>query len=459
MFRIQPACHDSDRSPAPMPRIRSSCRCTSASSATGIRSPNPGRRPGRRATGGRCSPTLPTCSSTRRRGFALYASPERKISARPARAGSDPRRLAGRQPVRVLAALQVLPRPRLLGGEDRGAQGLEHLRPVLSARTHAARVHRRAGAGLRPRRRRGVRRAARAPERRGDPRVHVHHDDVHDARGHLRGAAPRVRRPRRPHRRDRRARRLRRQPRPRDRVRRRRARAEGREHDGRRGRRRARVRRRCAPRSSRTATRRGSGWSSSASPRSSGCRARRCAKRCACSKPKGSSSASATAAQWSARSRRRKSSTSMGCASASSPMPSRSRRSARPKPSWASSSPPRTRSARCAGRSTSTPSRRCATAPRCQPALPRRRPRRGARHHRAGGDARAHRRHPARVPGVPHVRCRGDRTIRHLPPPHRRADVPPRREPGRGADGRAHRARARRGPRRDGVPRGGGTGE
>ena len=25
----------------------------------------------------------------------------------------------------------------------------------------------------------------RAPERRGDPRVHLHHDDVHDARGHL----------------------------------------------------------------------------------------------------------------------------------------------------------------------------------------------------------------------------------------------------------------------------------
>ena len=33
------------------------------------------------------------------------------------------------------------------------------------------------------------------PERRGDPRVHLHHDDVHDARRHLPRAAPRVRRP------------------------------------------------------------------------------------------------------------------------------------------------------------------------------------------------------------------------------------------------------------------------
>ncbi len=35
----------------------------------------------------------------------------------------------------------------------------------------------------------------RAPRRRGDPRVHLHHDDVHDARGDLAGAASRVRRP------------------------------------------------------------------------------------------------------------------------------------------------------------------------------------------------------------------------------------------------------------------------
>ena len=43
-------------------------------------------------------------------------------------------------------------------------------------------------------------------ERRGDHRVHLHHDDVHDARRHLPRAAPRVRRPRRSDRRDRRTR-------------------------------------------------------------------------------------------------------------------------------------------------------------------------------------------------------------------------------------------------------------
>ena len=116
---------------------------------------------------------------------ASTPAPTARSRRRAARARPDPRRLAGRQPVRVLAALQVVPRARLLGGEDRGAQGLEHLRPVLATRAHAARVHRRARAGLRSGRRRGVRRAARAPERRGDPRVHLHHDDVHDARGHL----------------------------------------------------------------------------------------------------------------------------------------------------------------------------------------------------------------------------------------------------------------------------------
>ena len=87
--------------------------------------------------------------------------------------------------------------------------------------------------------------------------------------------------------------------------------------------------------------------------------------------------------------------------------------------------------------------RRRAPAPRGQPALPRRHPGRGPPSP-AGGDAGPHRRHPAGVPGVPLVRRRQSRAVRHLPPPDRRGDVPPRRRAGGGADGRAHRA----GPRR-----------
>src|SRR4051812_330825 len=51
------------------------------------------------------------------RCFGLYASPDRKIAPRAARARPDPGGLAGRQPVRVLAALQVLPGARLLRGQ------------------------------------------------------------------------------------------------------------------------------------------------------------------------------------------------------------------------------------------------------------------------------------------------------------------------------------------------------
>ena len=65
---------------------------------------------------------------------------------RAARARADPGRLARRQPVRLLPALQVVSRARLLRGEDRGAQGVGRVRPVLAARAGAARVHRRARA-------------------------------------------------------------------------------------------------------------------------------------------------------------------------------------------------------------------------------------------------------------------------------------------------------------------------
>ena len=54
------------RSPERRPRHRS-CRCTNCCSATGIPSPSPAPRPGRRATGGRCSRSSPTCSTIRSR--------------------------------------------------------------------------------------------------------------------------------------------------------------------------------------------------------------------------------------------------------------------------------------------------------------------------------------------------------------------------------------------------------
>ena len=57
------------------------------------------------------------------------------------------------------------------------------LRPVQPRRTSAARLHGCARPGARPRGRRRVRRAARAPQRRSDRRVHLHHADLHDARG------------------------------------------------------------------------------------------------------------------------------------------------------------------------------------------------------------------------------------------------------------------------------------
>ncbi len=90
--------------------------------------------------------------------------------------------------------------------------------------------------------------------------------------------------------------------------------------------------------------------------------------------------------------------------------------------------------------------------PRGEPAVPRRDHRRRPPSP-AGDDARPHRRHPARLPGLPHVRCGRDRALRHVPPPHRRGDVPARPEPGRRTDGRAHRPGTRRRPRRHGHHR------
>ena len=81
------------------------------------------RRRERRATGGRCSPSSPDVLQHAVRGFALYRSPERKLDPGAARARPDARRLAARQPVRVLPALQVVPHARDERGEDRGDPG------------------------------------------------------------------------------------------------------------------------------------------------------------------------------------------------------------------------------------------------------------------------------------------------------------------------------------------------
>ena len=186
---------------------RSSCRCTSACSATAIRSPSPGTATGTPGDWWTVFANSPDVLEHACRGFALYASPDRKVAARAARAGPDPRRLAGRQPVRVLAALQVVPRatasPRRRSRRSRRGSVSDLFSPLeraLLAYTDAlvlgfGRVDDAVFDALREH-----------LSDEADPRVHLHHDDVHDARGHLGGAAPRVRRPRRSDRRDRRRR-------------------------------------------------------------------------------------------------------------------------------------------------------------------------------------------------------------------------------------------------------------
>ena len=134
-------------------------------------------------------------------GFGGLPQPGATARSAVARARPDARRVAGRQPVRVLAALQELPRARHAGGEDRGDRALGGCRLLRRRRAGVAGVHRLPRRPARPRTRRRVRRVAPPPHRRGDPRVHVHHRAVLHARGDDEGAAPRVGRPRRPDRR------------------------------------------------------------------------------------------------------------------------------------------------------------------------------------------------------------------------------------------------------------------
>ena len=137
------------------------------------------------------------------RGFALYRSPKRLLDPvlrelGQTRAGW----LRGSQFVysqhcKSLRALGVseerIERDPVVGG-------LGALQPAGAGR---AVLHRQPGHRRRPGRRRHVRGAQGAPERRADPRAHLHHLPLRHARGDEPGTPYRVRRPRRPDRRSR----------------------------------------------------------------------------------------------------------------------------------------------------------------------------------------------------------------------------------------------------------------
>ena len=123
--------------------------------------------------------------------------------------------------------------------------------------------------------------------------------------------------------------------------------------------------------------------------------------------------------RWCARSRPPRSRTSTACGSGWSPTRS----------SWPPSGAGETElgaheaaDAFRAARSVDVGSVDGAPAPRGQPGAPRRHPPRRPPPP-ADDDAGAHRRHPARVQGVPVLRRDRDRAFGHLPPPHRRGDA------------------------------------
>jgi len=110
------------------------------------------------------------------------------------RARPDPGRLAVRVQLRVLPALQVVPQAGHIRGEDQGHPGLGRVRPVQPAGAGRAGHDRRDRGRPRPGRRRGLRRAQGASDRRADPRPDLHHGHVRHARHAEPGAADRVRR-------------------------------------------------------------------------------------------------------------------------------------------------------------------------------------------------------------------------------------------------------------------------
>ena len=137
-------------------------------------------------------------------GFQFYRSPEPQARARAARARPDARRLGRRQHVRVQPALQSDARRRLQRRTGRRDPLVVGRRLLDAGRACRACVHRRVERRPRSGPRRALRRAAPAPVERGDPRAHVHHVHLRDARHDEPGAAARIRRRRRPGRRDRR---------------------------------------------------------------------------------------------------------------------------------------------------------------------------------------------------------------------------------------------------------------
>ena len=179
-------CRDSPRSPAPTTTRRSCCACTSACSVTATRWPSRAPPPARPATGGRCSPTRPTCSST-----PAGASPS--TPAPTARSAPELRELGQTRAGWLVGSQFVFSQHckscRALGFSEEKIEALkawQRVRPLQPGRAGAARLHRRARAWPTA----AWPTACSTPcgehlERRGDPGVHLHHDDVHDARGDL----------------------------------------------------------------------------------------------------------------------------------------------------------------------------------------------------------------------------------------------------------------------------------
>ena len=168
--------HVCDKSPDPRPMSVRSCRCTTSCSAIATPWSSRGRRPAHRATGGRCSHSCPTSSTHASVGSACTGARSAGSIRVLRELGQTRAGWLTSEPVRVLAALQALPRPR-------GCPRRRSTRSRTGRSPTASRAPERALLAYtdclvdraRPCARCRVRRAARALQRRGDPRVHLHH--------------------------------------------------------------------------------------------------------------------------------------------------------------------------------------------------------------------------------------------------------------------------------------------
>ena len=126
---------------------------------------------------------VPECFEHAVAGFGFYRSPDRLLDPRAARARH--RRRAGWARGSQFVFSQHCKSLRTSGVTEEKIAAIPHWqrrRLLLADRAGGARLHRLPRARRRSGRRRRVRRAARAPHRRGDPRAHLHHVDVRDAR-------------------------------------------------------------------------------------------------------------------------------------------------------------------------------------------------------------------------------------------------------------------------------------